>query len=58
MIEEVPSIRLEVIQRPDPALVAAISGTPTRLSKCFGDRSSMSIFTSTPATRSLNSELG
>ena len=29
MIEEVPSIRLEVIQRPDPALVAAISGTPT-----------------------------
>ncbi|NDH30309.1 MAG: RraA family protein, partial [Betaproteobacteria bacterium] len=29
MIEEVPSIRLEAIQRPDPALVAALSGTPT-----------------------------
>jgi len=29
MIDEVPSIRLEVIQRPDPTLVAALHGTPT-----------------------------
>jgi 4-hydroxy-4-methyl-2-oxoglutarate aldolase len=29
MIEEVPSIRLEAIHRPDPTLVAALHGTPT-----------------------------
>ena len=29
MIDEVPSIRLEAIHRPDPTLVAALHGTPT-----------------------------
>ena len=29
MIDEVPSIRLKAIHRPDPTLVAALHGTPT-----------------------------